>query len=259
MSVHPFLAHRSRSASRRWPAFLLAALALCLLAGCSQPAPVGLLFNAAPWQAGETHTFRVTDVDGNRAGLATFSMTAGVDDAGEATWLLTRITQTQGDTETITATVSAAGFRPSASLLTRTSAAGVETVDARYNGPAVEMVLTTLANVKTNQRAEVPSDVREMATLPMLVRALPLASDYATQINTFLPVVGLLDRVTIRVVGDESVTTPAGAYDAWVVTLDTGDAVSRLWIAKEAPYPLVKLIDGRNKATFELESFIPAQ
>ena len=259
MSGHPFLARRSRLASRRWLAFLLAVLALNLLAACSRPAPVGLIFNAAPWQTGETHAFRVTDVDGNRAGVATFSMTASVDDAGAATWLLTRTTQTQGDTETITTTVSAAGFRPSSSLLTRTSAAGAETVDASYNGPAVEMVLTTRADVQTNQRAEVPSDVREMATLPMLARALPLASDYATQINTFLPVAGLLDRVTLRVVGDEQVTTPAGEYDAWVVTLDTGDAVSRLWIDKAAPYPLVKYIDGRNKATFELESFIPAQ
>lgn len=259
MSVHPFRVRPIWLAWRRWRALLLAAFALGLLAGCSQSAPVGLLFNAAPWQSGETHTFGVTAVDGNRAGLATYSITAGDDAGGEGTWLLTRITQSQGNTETNTTTVSAAGFRPFASLLMRTSAAGMETVDARYDGPAVEMVLTTLANVKTNQRAEVPSDVREMVTLPMLVRALPLASDYATQINTFLPVVGALDRATIRVVGDESLTTPAGAYDAWVVTLDTGDAVSRLWIAKDAPYPLVKLIDGRNQATFELESFIPAQ
>jgi len=29
-----------------------------------------------------------------------------------------------------------------------------------------------------------------------------------------------------------------------------------LWIAKEAPYPLVKYIDGRNRATFELERYV---
>ncbi|MBK8795509.1 MAG: hypothetical protein IPM07_03420 [Anaerolineales bacterium] len=85
------------------------------------------------------------------------------------------------------------------------------------------------------------------------------ARGYATQLNAFLPIVGQLDRVTVSVVGDEQVTVPAGAYDAWVVTLDTGDAVSRLWIAKAAPYPLVKYIDGRNKATFELESFVADQ
>ena len=163
MSDHPFFAAHTWRAARRWRALLLAALALGLLAGCSRSAPVGLLFNAAPWQAGETHTFGVTDVDGNRAGIATYSMAAGSGGGGgdgEAMWQLTRITQTQGDTETITTTISAAGFRPSASWLTRTSAAGTETVAARYNGPAVEMTLTTLAKVKTNQRAEVPSDLR---------------------------------------------------------------------------------------------------
>ncbi len=99
--------------------------------------------------------------------------------------------------------------------------------------------------------------MRETSTLPMITRALPLASGYATQLNAFLPIAGLLDRVTVSVVGDEDITTPAGTYDTWTVTLDAGDAVTRLWIAKDAPYPLIKFIDGRNKATFELESFTP--
>ncbi|MBE2238561.1 MAG: DUF3108 domain-containing protein [Caldilineaceae bacterium] len=245
------------SAKHGW---LAAALLVISLAGaCSRPTPVALLFNPAPWQDGETHIFRVTDVDGNRAGQATFRAVAGDNDANEKIWSLTRTIQTQGDTEEITAKVSAVGFRPASSYLVRSNAAGTETVDAQYNGPAVDMVLTTRADVMTNQRVEVPSDVREAATLPMIVRALPLARGYATQLNAFLPIVGQLDRVTVSVVGDEQVTVPAGVYDAWVVTLDTGDAVSRLWIAKAAPYPLVKYIDGRNKATFELESFVADQ
>lgn len=244
--------------TQRW--WFVAALLVVSLAGaCSRPTPVALLFNPAPWRDGETHIFHVTDVDGNRAGQATFHAVAGANDADEEMWSLTRTLQTQGDTEEITAKVSAAGFRPASSYLVRSNAAGTETVDAQYNGPAVDMVLTTRADVMTNQRVEVPSDVREAATLPMIVRALPLARGYATQLNAFLPIVGQLDRVTVSVVGDEQVTVPAGAYDAWVVTLDTGDAVSRLWIAKAAPYPLVKYIDGRNKATFELESFVADQ
>ncbi|HAJ36129.1 MAG TPA: hypothetical protein DCL15_10585 [Chloroflexi bacterium] len=230
-----------------------------LFAGCSRPTPVALLFNAAPWQDGETHTFRVTDVDGNRAGSASYTITAGSADDGKAIWSLQRNIQTQGDNETVTTKVSATGFRPTASYLERSNAAGTETVDAQYNGPAVDMLLTTRAAVTTNQRAEVPSDVRDTTTLPMIVRALPLTRGYATQLNTFLPVAAVLDRVTVSVVGDEEVTVPAGVYDAWVVTLDTGDATSRLWIAKAAPYPLVKYIDGRNKATFELERYVASQ
>ncbi len=242
---------------RGWTA-ALAGLALVILAGCSRPTPTGLVFNPAPWQDGEQHTFLLTDVDGNRAGTATYAMTGGTNDAGEAMWSIERIISAQGDTEQIAMKVGAAGFRPQSSYLERSNAAGMETVDAQYNGPEVNMELTTRADVMTTQRVEVPSDVREMASLPMIVRALPLARGYATQINAFTPIVGLLDRATVSVVGDEEVTVPAGTYDTWVVTIDTGDAVSRLWIAKDAPFPLVKYIDGRNKATFELQEFAAA-
>jgi len=260
MRQPPILSQRATQlAGWRWLAVASALLAALLTAACSRPAPVALVFNPAPWQDGEEHAFLVTDVNSNRAGVATFAMTTGVGAEGEPLWSLTRTTQTQGDTETLTTKLSTAGFRPTSSYLERANAAGTEKVDAQYNGPVVDMVLTTRAAVTTNQRVEVPSDVRESATLPMIVRALPLASGYATQLNAFLPVAALLDRVTVSVVGDEQVTVPAGEYDAWVVTLDTGDAVSRLWIAKTAPYPLVKFIDGRNKATFELENYRTAQ
>ncbi|MFM7172694.1 MAG: hypothetical protein ACKO4U_06625, partial [Caldilinea sp.] len=99
--------------------------------------------------------------------------------------------------------------------------------------------------------------VREAVTIPMLVRALPLARGYATQLNSCLPVAGTLERVTVRVVGDESLPVAAVLYDTWVVLLDTGDTVSRLWVAQNAPYPLVKYIDGRNRATLELEQYTP--
>lgn len=238
-----------------WVALLIAGL----LAACSQPTPVALRFNPAPWQDGEEHVFRITDVDGKPAGITTFAMTAGVNDQDQTVWAISRNTQAQGDLEELTVKVSEAGFRPQSSYLERSNAAGRESVDAQYNGPAVDMVLTTRADVATPQRVEVPSDVRESATLPMITRALPLARGYATQLNAFLPVAGLLDRVTIRVVGDERITAPAGAYDTWIVTLDTGNSISRLWVAKDAPYPVIKYIDGRNRATLELESYVANQ
>lgn len=237
-----------------WPVFLLA---LLLLVGCSQPAPVALRFNPAPWQEGETHTFRLTDSDGTYAGTMTYTLTSGTNDAGERLWSLLRQTQAQDGQETITVKFFEAGFRPQASLLERSSTAGTETVDAQYAGPAVDLVLTTRADVATTQRIEIPSDVREAVTIPMLVRALPLARGYATQLNSFLPVAGTLERVTVRVVGDESLPVAAGLYDTWVVLLDTGDTVSRLWVAQNAPYPVVKYIDGRNRATLELEQYTP--
>lgn len=239
---------------------MLAILLLAgILAGCNQSTPVGLVFNPAPWQDGEEHIFRITDVEGKYAGTMSYTITAGTNDQGQPLWSIARSTQAQGDREELIVKVLAAGFRPQSSFLERSNAAGRETVDAQYNGPSVDMVLTTRAEVATTQRVEVPSDVRESGTLPMITRALPLARNYATRLNAFLPIVGLIDRITVRVVGEERITTPVDTFDAWIITLDTGASISRLWIAKDAPHPLVKYIDGRNRATYELERYVASQ
>jgi hypothetical protein len=262
MSTIDRLATQSMSAINRLHShyvLLMLWLIASIIAGCNQATPVGLVFNPAPWQDGEEHIFRITDVEGKFAGTMRYTMTAGTNEQGQPLWSITRSTLAQGDQEELTIKVLATGFRPQSSFLERSNAAGRETVDAQYNGPAVDMVLTTHADVATTQRVEVPSDVRESGTLPMIARALPLARNYATRLNAFLPIGGLLDRVTVRVVGDERLVTSAGAFDAWVVTLDTGNSISRLWVAKEAPHPVVKYIDGRNRATYDLESYVASQ
>jgi hypothetical protein len=103
------------------------------------------------------------------------------------------------------------------------------------------------------QRAQVTSDVRENATLLMLLRAMPLARGYATVINTFVPIAGQMDRVRVFVTGEETLTVPAGAFPVWTLELEAADgAVTKVWIGKEAPYQLVQFTDGRNNATFAL-------
>ncbi|GIK72557.1 MAG: hypothetical protein BroJett021_15450 [Chloroflexota bacterium] len=99
------------------------------------------------------------------------------------------------------------------------------------------------------QRIEALSDVRESGALP-LVRA------YAMRLNAFPPIVGLTDRVAVRVVGDETGKTPVGDFDAWGVTLDAGNSISQLRIANDAPNPLVKYIEGCNCAIYDLESYV---
>jgi hypothetical protein len=238
---------------------LALAVLLLLLGACSRPTPVPLIFNAAPWQSGEQHVFAITDKDGKPAGTATYTVTGGENDAGEKLWSMERVVNSQGAVETVTVKVSEQGFRPASSYLERTSAAGTESVDALYTGSQVDLTLITRQNNMSVQRSQIPSDARETATLPLIVRALPLAQGYATQLNSFLPVAELLDRVTVRVAGEEEVTVPAGNFKSWIVELDTGDAVTRMWIAQTPPYPVVKFVEGRNQAEFELAQFRPRE
>lgn len=240
-----------------WLAIFVPALVTTLLGCAGQPAIQPLQFIAAPWQPGEQHTLSITDADGQPAGTLTYLLTAGAGATGGPEWVLERAVDSLGLQEQITVKMSETGFRPKSAYLERSSQAGQESVDAQYNGAQVDLELNTTRNVMTVQRISVPSDVRDIIAMPMLLRGLPLAAGYATQINLFLPIAGQLDRATVQVTGEEQITVPAGTFKTWAVDVDTGDAVSKLWFAQAAPNQLIKYQDGRNKAVFELIDYRP--
>ena len=244
-----------RSVAFRAPSWLVLAIIGLFLTACSQSNPVALLFNKAPWQSGEQSTYAIVGSNNQPAGYMTYSIGDGADGTGRQLWVIERLTESLGDTEIVATKMEADGFRPTASYLERTNADGTESVDAQYSGSQVDLTLTTKQQVITPQREQIPSDAREYTTLPMIIRALPLEKGYATQLNTFLPVAALLDRVTLNVSGEEAVTVPAGIYDTWVVDLKISDVDSQAWIGKSPPHPLVKYYDARNRGTYELTEF----
>lgn len=230
-----------------------------LLASCGRPEPQPLLFAAAPWSGGEQHTMSLTNGDGQQVGSAVYTLRAADDSEGKPAWAFERQITALGSQEVITVTMDAQGFRPQASRMTRSNDGSQESVDAQYDAGQVDMLLNTRQNIMTTQRASVPSDARETVTLPMLLRALPLASGYATEINVFMPIAGQLERIEVQVTGEEALQTEAGSFATWVVELNTRDSQSKAWIAKEAPHVLVKYLDGRNKATLQLTQYQPGE
>lgn len=224
---------------------------LLMVSACTGPEAQPLRFGEAVWQPGETSTFRVTDVDGAAAGTVRYDMEA----LGADVWRMQRLTQTQGDEERLSVDMEAPGFRTRASDLERITREGNERVTASFDGGEVQLELVTKDDNVTTETVNVPSDSRDARALFMLVRTLPLEIGYSTKVNTYQPVTSRLARTTVTVIADEPVETPAGAYDAWLVVLDEGDRQSRAWVAKEAPYPLVKYIDAANGGVFELAEF----
>jgi len=265
-------AQRQRKARAVWPfsafslhlcasapklgALLPVAILMLWLAACGGSAtPQALRFGPAPWQSGERHTLAITTADGQPGGVVTYLLTAGADETGAPEWVLERSVNSLGLEEFITVKMSEAGFRPQSAYLERSDREGAESVDAQYNGGQVDMELTTKRNVTTVQRVSVPSDARDMVTMPMILRGLPLARGYATQANLFLPIAAQLERVTVRVTGEEEITVPAGTFSTWAVDVDSAGTVSKLWFAQAAPHQLIKYQDGRNKAVFELSDY----
>ncbi len=246
-----------RRRERRGAVILFAAvMAALVMTACSgQATPQPLRFGPAPWQTGEQHTLSITTADGQPGGVVTYLLTAGADETGAPEWVLERSVNSLGLEELITVKMSDAGFRPKSAYLERSDRDGAESVDAQYNSGQVDMELTTKRNVTTVQRVSVPSDARDIVTMPMILRGLPLAQGYATQMNFFLPIAAQLERATVRVTGEAEITVPAGTFQTWAVDVDTGDAVSKLWFAQAAPHQLIKYQDGRNKAVFELSDY----
>ena len=234
-------------------------ISLFLLAGCA-PKPQALRLGEPVWQDGEIHQFAVLDKDGQTVGTAYFRMQAGGEAVGPQGWTFGREISAAGVFETVQVELSMPGYRPVRSQMHRTiQDEGSEAVEAEFQGSTVQLTLTNRQQVTTYEQVNVPSDIRDERTLPMIVRTLPLEPGYATQLNSFLPVAGALEPVAVQVKKPEQVTVPAGSFDAWLVELKYPNSTTRLWIGQAPPYPLVKLENGLSRATFVLEVYTPGE
>ncbi|MEZ4682134.1 MAG: DUF3108 domain-containing protein [Caldilineaceae bacterium] len=230
-----------------------------LLTACRTPEIQPLVPGPMPWADGEQSVYAVTDINGNYAGTTTITLNAGAATVEGDAWTLRREVATQGDQEVVVIEATAQGLRPLLSTLVRISGTVRQQVKATYTNGQVDMELTTASDVTTYERRNIPSDARDQRSLMLLLRSLPLAQDYATQINSYLPVADLLERVTIVVEDQESVDVPAGRYTCWRVALRIDDSESQAWIAVEDPHLLVKFVDDRNGGTFELRDYRATQ
>ncbi len=229
-----------------------------LLASCGSSDPQPFAPGAAPWRTGEIQRYQVTDLNGQLAGSAEMTITASVRSDNPDGWLLARTVSAVNESETNAVELTAKGYRPRLTEMMRRFGSSEQSTEAAYAGSQVNITLTTAQEITTYQQVSVTSDVRDERSLLHILRTLPLAQGYATRINSFLPVVGKQERITVSVTGQADVTVPAGTFPAWEVRLETPDKrITTAWVGQEAPYPVVKFIDGRSKATYELVEFVP--
>lgn len=228
-----------------------------LLAGCGGAEPQPLIFGQPVWRSGEISSYQVTDRTGKLAGTAMVTLIVGNEENPDG-WTLRREISA-GQSEVATVLMSGKGYIPVKSYLTRIDTTGTQRVDAVIDRSQVDITLTNYQGATTYQRVSVPSDIRDERTLLTIARSLPLAEKYATRINNFLPVVGIVERVTVEVRKRERVTVPAGEYETWLVEFSTPDRTTQAWIGVDAPHPVVKFIDARSKGLFELTKFMTGE
>ena len=246
-----FAVTRSIRRCRNCALFLLSAL---LLSACSaRPQP--LIFGEPVWADGETSAYRVTNREDRIVGAATFRVQAGGQHLQDGGWTLIREITDAGQIEQATIEMQPLDYRPVYSNLVRSGGGGRQVVEARIAGSQVDITLTNRQGATVYERVQTPSDIRDERTLLLILRALPLAPGYATRINSFLPVVGQMERVSVQVRRTEAVSVPAGQFDTWVVELKSNERTTKAWVAQTAPFPVVKFIDGRSRATFEMTEY----
>lgn len=227
-------------------------LTLSFLTSCGSAQPQPLIFGEPVWADGETSVYRVTNREDRIVGTAAFQVNRREQEDG---WTLMREINDAGVSEQAKVEMQPVGYRPVYSHLVRTFGGGKQVVETQFEGARVDIALTNRQGATVYQRVQVPSDIRDERTLLLIIRALPLAQGYATRINSFLPIAGRMERVALQVRRKENVTVPAGSFDTWVVELKANDRTTRAWVVQAAPFPVVKFVDGRSQATFELTGF----
>ncbi len=256
MASHPTPISLDRLLARSARPILV--LVAWLLAACA-PDPQPLVFGPPVWTDGEVSLYRAVDRRGEVVGGVRYQVRAGglhVDPDG---WTLVREVTEAEASEVVTVEMAGPGYIPVYTALERRDDQGSQRVETRIQRTQADLTLTDRQGNVTYQRLDIPSDIRDERTLPLIVRALPLEPGYLARMNSFLPVVGVFERVTVQVRAPEEITVPAGRFQAWKVTLETNDRTTTLWIGVEPPHPTVKIQDGRSRATFELLEFTPGR
>jgi len=85
-----------------------------------------------------------------------------------------------------------------------------------------------------------------------LLGALPLAANARFTIPVFDGTTGSGRTLTLNVAGEESVTVPAGTFACWRIEETGGEQPLAFWVAKDAPFVLVKFAMVGMPLAFEL-------
>lgn len=136
--------------------------------------------------------------------------------------------------------IDASSLRP----VTRTAKQGPATIEIKYGDKAVTgSIVAGGQNIPVNVALEAPVFGDESA-LELAVAAMPLAPGFRTTVRT--AEVGMQQRVrywSLVVEGEESVTVPAGTFQAYKVVLaplDNEPGGTTYWITRDGPRMLVR-------------------
>ncbi len=222
---------------------LLLLTVVCLaLAGCGQPAVPTLTISQIPWPDDEVTTYTIEDQDGST--IATGELTI---QKGNNTYLLIQHFEisAQEAVQHTTVNVSAADLKPISGNQTIQTPEGVLGVVTIYSEGQVS-VTATIDGDEQSATFEIPDNAYDNDEVLFLLRAIPYEVGYIASFTNVASLYGLTSKVTVKVVGEEDVTTPAGSFNCYNLefSIEGGAQKQYVWYGVDQPHYLVKYDNG---------------
>lgn len=227
---------------------LLAVSMLALLAlfvGCASAGgggSAGLALGGAPWQDGDKLTYDWLDKSGNKSGTAEVSL---AKDGGA--WVIYWVDKLGTVDQKVKVRIDAQTLKPLGAEKNIKAQGTDAKVDTTYQGGKLDIKAVVNGENKSAS-IDVPANAIDNDQLLMTLRALQFADGYEGKCVIVVGQSAAKVDTTVRVKGKESVTVPAGSYDAWKVELDFGQAKQYAWYQTDAAHNLVQYDNGTTKA-----------
>ena len=243
---------------------VLVAIACCLTwvaaAGCASTvnAPERTdIVTQIPWTAPETHTYELRE---NNKPKATTTLSVAKD--GDAFVLTQRTTDDAGNSDEAVTKVDASTLKPLSAVHTIIDKDQKRVSDAAYED--AEKDCTSKRVVKIKQSTFKPPDAAEPDSTrsnPLCVpehaydndsslfiwRTLTFEKGYTVTYTTVFSNRRDTQTVTLRVKDKETIKTPAGDFEAWVIDLSADQVTQRAWIATTPDH---RLLAYQNESFF---------
>ena len=232
---------------KRWLPGLALLLSICLaLVACGPTVPI-ITVAQIPWADVETTSYAILDSQGTE--LGTLNMT--IRREGDL-YLMTSFTMMGNTTDDITIAMNADDLKPTSET---------RTIHMESGGPVPGGTYDIIADFSDNQviiEADLPGDHHQGPyefNIPAdsyandqvwyLFRTLPFEEGYAGRYtNIVLWTQYQMPAVTVTVVGNETLETPAGIFDCHKLELSVLSITIYFWYGVEAPHYLVKYQKG---------------
>lgn len=231
------------------PACILFLTLIAMSCSGGDSVPASDVVETVPWTDSgirEVFVYNVVDKSGAVLGKETLS----IDTSGSDTRLrqLFESDTNKDDGEVV---VDSRTLQPKSSTRTIVTPSDTETIEAQYTPAGVE-----IKQGGKQSGLSVPEHSYDNDTSLFLWRTLPFADGYEGAYVTIITNRRTRQNVTLRVVGKETVTVPAGKIEAWRLEIKTSNAKQTAWYSTNGHHFLVKY-DNDNGLIFELQALPP--